>query len=249
LRDVERVEVVRSLLRDRPHFHVGGTLIWNALQGSLQTIDSNVEPGMRTVETGCGASTVVFAARAARHTVISPDGREHQLVHEFCERMGIDDGSVDYVADSSDLVLPGRFADRSLDFAFIDGAHSFPYPVVDWHYISRALAVGGKVLVDDIPIPAVAPVFGFMRAEPNWTLDRIVDDRAALFTLSAEPPDENYNAQRFNDHPDYSFASLPTRLRIRGSDGLAQAKTRVGDRYPALRRAYKRLSDNEGDDT
>lgn len=239
--DVDGYEAVERVQADQPWFHVGGTRVWSAMPGSLRLIARCSEAGLTTLETGCGASTVVFAATGSEHTVISPDAQEHRLVREYCERVGVDDSRVTYVADSSDSYLPGAFADRVLDFSFIDGAHSFPYPVVDWHYIAGALRIGGRILLDDIPIPAVAPVFQFMKAEDHWALERIVDDRAALFRLTTAPPGENYRAQRFNRRADYSFASPATRLRLHGTSAIANRRAELGERYPALRSAWRTL--------
>lgn len=231
--------VVELLMRDRPSFHVGGTRIWNALPGSLGLIERLVTASDRTVETGCGASTVVFAAMGAEHTVISPDAREHALVHAYCTSNGIDDSRVTYVADSSDRVLPVLCEGRELDFAFVDGAHSFPYPVVDFHYVAKHLKVGGWLLLDDIPIPAVAPAYRFMKAEAHWRVDAIVDDRAALCQLLRETPPEDYNAQRFNRRPDYSYAPLPQRTRIRVAESSRAARARAATQFPRLRDMWK----------
>jgi hypothetical protein len=237
---VDSVEVVARLQQDRPKFHVGGTRIWNAMPESLSLISELVAPGDRTVETGCGASTVVFASRGSRHTVISPDSREHDLVHEYCASIGVDDSNVTYLAASSDAVLPTLFNGREVDLAFIDGAHSFPYPVIDWHYIAEALKVGGRILVDDVSIPAVAPVYRFMAAEDHWSFERLADDRAALFVQTALPPSENYHAQNFNRHADYSFTSLAGRTRIQSAAMLNSARAAVSERYPRLHQAWKR---------
>ena len=200
---------------------------------SLQTLQACAVEGARTLETGCGASTVVFAAQGADHTVISPDGREHRLVREYCRSIGIDDGRVSFIDASSDDVLPSLLTGRELDFAFIDGAHSFPYPVVDFHYIARSLKVGGRILVDDIAIPAVAPAFRFMDQEVNWRLDRIVDDRAALSSLIELPPPEDYVLQTFNRHLDYSFAPLPLRIRISATDHVRRVAVHRVREVPA----------------
>jgi hypothetical protein len=232
-------DVVSALLRDEPSFHVGGTRCWNALPESLAALRAYVTEGARTVETGCGASTVVFAAQGARHTTISPDAGEHQRVREYCRRIGVDDSNVTFIAASSDQVLPTLFDGRELDFAFIDGAHSFPYPIVDWHYIAERLKVGGRVLVDDIPIPAVAPVFKFMHAESQWRLDHLFDDRAALFTLVGLPPPEDYVGQEFNRHLDFSFASWPTRLRLGTEERVRVFRRTASVRYPRLHRTWK----------
>ena len=61
--------VTARLEEDRPSFHVGGTQVWNALPETLSAIETIVSQGIRSIETGCGASTVVFASR---HTVVLP---------------------------------------------------------------------------------------------------------------------------------------------------------------------------------
>ena len=142
----------------------------------------------------------------------------------------------------SDRVLPDLCQPGSLDAAFIDGAHSFPFPTVDWHYISSSLKVGGRLLLDDIPIPAVSQVFRFMNKEPNWRLDRILDERTALFTLVTDAPLEDFVLQRTNRHPDYSFAPFATRVRLEATYQVGVLRKSMAQRYPGLRDAWKRVS-------
>jgi len=40
-----------------------------------------------------------------------------------------------------------------IDFAFIDGAHTFDHVLVDFFYIDRMLNVGGIVAFDDVGFP------------------------------------------------------------------------------------------------
>jgi predicted O-methyltransferase YrrM len=182
------LDIVRRLLTDRPSLHLEGKARWDALPETLEAIRRYARDGHTTIETGVGASTIVFAAAGANHTAISPNPSEHVRVREYCREIGVDDSKITFVAGFSDDVLPSLLGrDRTLDVAFIDGAHSFPYPEVDWYYISRSLKIGGALLLDDIPIPAVAPVFRHMSLESNWRLDRILDDRSAAFTLLAPP--------------------------------------------------------------
>jgi hypothetical protein len=236
------MDVVNKLLRDRPTFHKKGTSRWDSLPGTLRAIQQSVRDGNRTLETGCGASTVVFAAQGARHTVLSPDPEEHEHVRKYLKQIGVDDSRLISIVGLSDLVLPDLCTERVLDVALIDGAHSFPYPAIDWHYISRALKIGGKLIIDDIPIPATAYVFRFMQSDPAWRLDAILDDRAAAFTLIDEPPPEDYTLQPFNWRPDYGFAPLPTRARLRLASDITRFRQLVGSRYPSLRRAWRQLS-------
>jgi hypothetical protein len=236
-----RRDIVAQLLTDRPSFHLGGACQWNSLPETLAAIRDAVRPGHVTLETGVGASTVIFAAGGAHHTAISPDATEHTRVAEYCREVGVDMTNITFVEGLSDDVLPSMLShERTLDVAFIDGAHSFPFPEVDWFYVTRALKVGGKLLMDDIPIPAVTPLFHHMRQEPNWRSDGILDDRAAAFTLLAAPLPEDWPNQRFNDgYPDFSFAPFRRRLELGARFHVAQARSRLAARYPSLRRAYE----------
>lgn len=233
--------IVERLLADRPAFHLGGACQWNSLPETLAAIRDSIEPGDLTLETGVGASTVVFAACGAHHTAISPDPGEHARVTEYCHQAGIDTSHLTFIEGLSDDVLPSLLTrERTLDAAFIDGAHSFPYPEVDWLYVTRALKIGGKLVMDDISIPAVMPLFHHMRLEDNWRLDRILDNRAVAFTLIAAPKPEDWPNQRFNDgYPDFGFAPLPRRLQLEASFRLARVRARTAKRYPSLKRIYR----------
>jgi hypothetical protein len=239
------LNVVERVLTDRPSFHLSGAARWDALPETLGAIARFAQPGDTTLEVGVGVSTVVFAASGTNHTAISCDPAEHDRVREYCQQVGIDDSRLDFVVGMSDDMLPALLTrDRTLDMALIDGAHSFPLPIVDWHYVTRALKVGGRLLLDDIPVPAVGQVFRHMKLEPSWRVDGIFDYRAAAFTLIALPgPDDDWIRQPFNmDFPDYSFAGLPKQLRLENTYRLKQICKRAGRRYPALRRIYKRIA-------
>jgi Methyltransferase domain len=237
------LDIVQQLLNDKPTFHLGGEARWDALPGTLNAICRSVERDYSTIETGVGASTVVFAAQGSYHTAISPDPAEHQRVRDYCRRIGVDDSRISFVEGLSDDVLPALLGrDRTLDVGFIDGAHSFPFPEVDWYYITRSLKVGGTLLLDDIPIPAVADLFRHMTLEPNWRLDSVFDDRSAEFTLLAPPGPENWPDQPYNQgYPDFGFAEMPRRLRLTTGYRVKRIRRRVSQRYPALRRAYRSL--------
>ena len=96
--------------------------------------------------------------------------------------------------------------------------------------------------MDDIAIPAVADIFRHMRSEPGWRLERILDQRAALFQLLSPPPEEDWRDQRSDSkYPDFAFAALPERVRLHAGFSLAEARSRLTERYPALRAISRRL--------
>ncbi len=235
-------DTIERLRADRPAFHAGGGARWDSLPGTLEEIRRSVRPGDITLETGAGASTVVFAAAGAVHTAISPDAGEHERIRAYCRRAGVDDARLRFLAGHSEDVLPSLLGrERTLDFALIDGAHAFPFPAVDWCYISRALRIGGRLLIDDITIPTVAPVFRHMLVEPNWRLDGVLDERAAVLTLIAEPAPGDWPAQRSNDRfPDFGYAPRFRRLELAARHRVVSLARHLAERAPALRRAYHR---------
>ncbi len=134
------LQAVDRLLTDRPAFHLGGERVWNSLPQTLGAIGRSVEPDHVTLETGVGASTAVFTACGAYHTAISPAAEEHRRVIDYCHQVGVDTGRPTFVDGLSDDVLPSLLSrERTLDVAFIDEAHSFPFPEVDWFYVTRSL--------------------------------------------------------------------------------------------------------------
>jgi len=241
------LNIVERLLTDRPSFHLGGHAHWASLPDTLHAIRAAVKPGDVTLETGAGASTIVFAAAGASHTVISPDPQEHELIREYCRQIGIDDSQLTFIAEFSEDVLPSLLSrERTLDVAFIDGAHSFPFPAVDWCYISRSLKPGAKLILDDINIPTVEPVFRHMSLESNWRFDGVLDNRGAAFTfLNAPRADDFWPAQRMNaGYPDFSFAPVPERLKLATAHRVSELRQTIAHRSPGLVRLYKRAATN-----
>lgn len=245
------MDVVATLLADRPSFHQHGAARWDALPETLRQIQRSSPDGGRTLEIGCGVSTVVFAASGANHTAISPGPDEHRRVRDYCEKIGVDHSRLTFVVGLSEEVLPSLQAERVLDVAFVDGAHSFPYPALDWYYTTRMLKVGGQLILDDVPVPAITPLFRHMKLEPNWRFDAILDNRAAAFTLLAPPgPEDEWTSQPFNrSYPDYSFVPLGSRPRLLAIHRSNQIRAELSRRYPRMHRVWKELSNRSSADT
>ncbi|MGB8853798.1 MAG: class I SAM-dependent methyltransferase [Pirellulales bacterium] len=69
-----------------------------------------------------------------------------------------------FISTKSEDVLPS-FTTAPLSLALIDGWHAFPGPFLDWFFISRLLAVGGCVIVDDVQLRACGILRDFLKAE------------------------------------------------------------------------------------
>jgi predicted O-methyltransferase YrrM len=181
---------LRALLRDAPAFHVDEGLRPVSLQAStdvLETIDAALRPGQRSVETGAGLSTIVFALRGADHVCVTPAVSEVEKIRAYCAAHAVDLGGVRFAIGRSEDVLP-TLSLRDLDVALIDGGHGFPTPFVDWCYMAEPLRVGGLLVIDDIHLWTGRVLRDFLREEPGWTMRAEFPMRAVVFEKTAPMP-------------------------------------------------------------
>jgi predicted O-methyltransferase YrrM len=181
---------LRALLREAPAFHVDEGLRPVSLQASidvLEAIDGVVRPEWRTLETGAGLSTVVFALRGAEHVCVTPAAGEVARIGAWCAAHGIDLGRVRFEVARSEAVLP-RLDLPELDLVLIDGGHGFPTPFVDWCYTAERLRVGGLLIVDDIHLWTGAVLRDFLAEEPGWAKRAEFPMRAVMFEKTAPMP-------------------------------------------------------------
>jgi precorrin-6B methylase 2 len=177
---IERAESIAvTLRRDPPLVHDQGNSCFSLSLKTLQWLEDQLEPGMRTVETGCGSSTVVFARSGAQHTVVTPAEAEHERLRAYCEERDIDTSNVSFVAEPSHEAL--RTIAGDVDLALLDGAHGYPYPIIDWFLVAPLLKIGGKLLIDDAFIPAVRSLVDYLAGSDAWSEPALVDDRTVAF--------------------------------------------------------------------
>src|SRR4030095_12391735 len=92
----------------------------------------SIDPGQTSDYHGVGRTHVLRATHSARHTLIE---------------------SPDYLA-LPELIKSGVI----VDFAYIDGWHTFDYTLVDLFLIDKLLRVGGVVGFNDCALPSVRQV-------------------------------------------------------------------------------------------
>ena len=214
-------------------------LAWPA----LEWLEQNVHPGMTTLETGSGSSTIVFAARGAQHTAISPVADEHARIARWCGERGIATDRVRFIAASSHTALLNEWTPEPLDLVLIDGAHSFPFPVLDWLYTAEHLSVGGRVLVDDAYQPAVNVLARYLRSHPSWELEVVPGHRTPVFrkvaeaALSFDWDDRALGRARFDYLPPRRRLAASARYRLLERTVLGRALPRLA---PVIARARAR---------
>jgi predicted O-methyltransferase YrrM len=167
------MDQIEALISERPHFHSwpdGRPANWSVAPEVLRFIRDSLKPSMRTLETGAGQTTVAFAIAGTDHVCITPDRAQAERIRSYCGEHGIRD-TVTFIHDSSDIALAsGEGIPDVIDFVFIDGAHRFPFPILDWHFTESKVPVGGIVAVDDYLMPSVRILYDFLLGEDEWEL-------------------------------------------------------------------------------
>jgi len=205
--DVEAT--VEQLLAERPSLHgraVAEPVNWQLGDGLLRWLARHLPDAPTTLETGCGYSTIAFAALSRAHTVVSPIAAEHDRVRDWCAAHDVDTSHVRFVPEGSERWLPrtaiaGEL--EPLDVVLVDGDHAYPIPSIDWFYSAGALDVGGLMIVDDVSIRACGDLRRFLEGEAGrWEVLATVDDATIFRKLRADVVDyrpwnqQPWNAQR-----------------------------------------------------
>jgi hypothetical protein len=199
--------VVDQLLRDPPLVHqMGGDGgappgVWSTDRSCYDFLASHCRPGARTLETGLGVSTALFARLGCVHTCLTPNQSEVDRLRAYCDRTAIPLDQVRFVVGDSASTLPGLPVE-DLDVVLLDGSHGFPVPMIDWFYGASHLRPGGLLVLDDIHLPAVAMLVGHLTSDPRWPVEDRTAKWAAFRRTTAGSLSEDWWLQPFAQHPD-----------------------------------------------
>ncbi len=190
-----------ELIEVAPHLHgfnpSGEAERWGLHPEVLRLIDRFLQPGMRTLETGAGVSTILFALNATHHECVSPDRGEMERITEFCGANGISTDRLNFILNVSEAVLP-QLDSSDFDLVLLDGSHSFPSVFIDWFYTADKLRVGGWLVVDDTNIWTGRVLRDFLSSEAAWELSEEVPMRTAIFEkITATTGVENWMHQPY----------------------------------------------------
>ncbi|HEX4490321.1 MAG TPA: class I SAM-dependent methyltransferase [Acidimicrobiia bacterium] len=202
--------------------------LWGTDRECYALIAETVRPGMHTLETGSGLSTVIFAATGADHTCVTPSADEAARILAYCERQDVSTDALRFELGASDEVLPRLAGGPPLDVVFVDGNHGYPTPMIDWFYAASRLVPGGLLILDDIPLPAVAHLCAFIERDPRFSVHRRTAKWIAYRTVAGGSLRQDWFEQPFYTSPtSASLRAIPGRAARRVSREL---HARFGDR-------------------
>jgi Methyltransferase domain len=189
---------LETLLSDPPRIHqLKGELIsdWRIDDLTCSELNSRLKPGLKTLETGAGLSTIIFAGNGCRHTCITPVKEQVDRIQDYCHSAHLDTSNVSFiVAKSSDVIH--QFPRSEFDLILIDGCHGFPSIFVDFYYAAKLLKIGGDLIIDDMHIYTCQLAARFIQSDPGWKVG-MKTRRMALGTKISDTIDEEWSSQPF----------------------------------------------------
>jgi len=163
---------IEQLIAEKPLLHTdenGLPVDYSINVNVLRALQHYLKPGMHTLETGSGHSTIVFACINTQHISISPYADEQKRIQQYLDSKSIG-FNTKFLTGSSDEILPITDLPAVLDFVLIDGAHRFPFAMIVFHYTASKIPVGGILCVDDVHMPSVKILYQFLQIEQEWVL-------------------------------------------------------------------------------
>jgi hypothetical protein len=216
-----------KILKNPPKLHEdGGRLIsdWRIDDATCIELNQRLQPGLVTLETGGGLSTVIFAANGCQHTCVMPDEPVASRILEYCRSAEIDTRKLNFVISKSADVAH-EWPRLEFDLILIDGCHGFPSIFVDFYYATKALKTGGILFLDDMHIFTCQLTARFMETDPGWNIE-LKNRRIVVGAKVAETVDAEWSCQRFvarqskSASPAWKYwyqfleATLPLRSRL-----------------------------------
>jgi hypothetical protein len=212
--------ILDKLEKERPFFHndgKDGITSWNSNTNLLREIEKIIQAEMKTLEIGSGYSTVVFLNKGCIHTSITPIPDESARISEYCRKIGITNERATFLTGFSHDIL-STLQKESFDLIFIDGAHRFPFPIIDWFFCAMLLKNNGIIIIDDTDIISCHVLLKFLSNDPHWEIIKVY---------------ENFGIFRKKGNHDYYFdwVGQPfSKIKISDPNDLIESLYRKKDR-------------------
>ncbi len=134
-----------------------------------------------SVETGSGASTLLFSHLSEHHTVFALDGGSGSIANIRRSPL-LRPNVVTFVEGPTQATLPRHRFTESLQLVLIDGPHGYPFPDLEYYFLYPHLETGALFILDDIHIPTVQNLFRFLRRDAMFELEEVVQNHRVLHT-------------------------------------------------------------------
>jgi hypothetical protein len=167
--------VLADVVRIAPSLHTAGTFSASALEAIVR--HATARPVKHSVETGSGASTLLFSHVSDDHTVFAVDAGTGSLRSVETSPL-LRREAVTFVEGPTQVTLPVHTFTQRLQLVLLDGPHGYPFPDLEYYYVYPHLDPDALLIVDDIHIPTITNLFDFISADEMFDLQEVVETTA-----------------------------------------------------------------------
>jgi methyltransferase family protein len=167
--------VLAEVVRIAPTLHKAGTFSAGALEAIVR--HATARPVQHSVETGSGASTLLFSHVSADHTVFAVDAGTGSIRSIETSPL-LRREAVTFVEGPTQVTLPRHTFAHRLQLVLIDGPHGYPFPDLEYYHVYPHLDPDALLIVDDIHIPTITNLFDFISADEMFDLQEVVETTA-----------------------------------------------------------------------
>jgi FkbM family methyltransferase len=162
-----------------------------------------LEKRVRSVQTGCSASTIIFAQYSAHHTVYCHDDRRscNSSVRHVQGFPGLAKDHLKWIYGSTVRTLLAVPPKQPIDIVLIDGPHGYPVPELQYFVFYKSLRPGGILVIDDIHIPTNYNLYEFLLQDDSFRAHGVAQATAYFqrtFTPPFDPENDEWWLQRYN---------------------------------------------------
>lgn len=213
-------KLCQDILEVAPGLHTAGTfsaLTFEGIRRATQGLHIR-----NSVETGSGASTLLFSHISEHHTVFALDAGSGSVTNVRRSPLLRQD-VVTFVEGPTQLTLPQYRFTEKLQAVLIDGPHGYPFPDLEYYYLYPQLDTAALLILDDIHIPMIHNLFQFLQRDAMFDLNEVIGTTAFFTRTSAptfDPLGDGWWQQKYNARPllRYTWRDdikklLPTSLR------------------------------------
>jgi len=200
---IEENSVVQSIIDTgvSGQQHAWGAFADSTLKRLEQVLPSRVS---RTLETGCGKSTILFSNISETHLVFSFDDRElgcNSSVLLYENHPLTKDDRISLVPGPTQLTLPKYDAWEEYDIIMLDGPHGSPFLELEYYFTYPHLRKGGYLIIDDVHIPSIGQFADVIKEDRMFEYHALIENTLVLRRTNADsfdPFGDGWYEQDFN---------------------------------------------------
>ncbi len=191
--------ILAKVMEASRSIHRSGSLSPAALVSLAKHLESRNPK--HTVETGTGASTLVFSHISLDHTVFTINTDDSMTAVQ--RNPLLNSRPIRFVLGPTQRTLPSYVFESKLQAVLLDGPHAYPFPDLEYFYLYPHIDEGGLLVVDDIHIPTLRNLYRFLRKDDMFKLIEVTD-KTAFFSRTGhavfDPWSDGWWLQGFNRH-------------------------------------------------